>query len=111
MNCSIGRCNIKHLSLCIHNHQPVGNFGNVFEEALAHAYVPFLQTLMDFPKIRISLHTSGPLLEYIERHNTAYLDLVRELVARGQVEPVGGVSLSPFCNYCLNATVLHRSNS
>lgn len=97
MNLSIGRCDIKNLSLCIHNHQPVGNFDSVFEEALTRAYVPFLQTLIDFPRVKISLHTSGPLLEYMEQHDsTAYLDLVRELVARGQVEPVGGGFFEPI---------------
>lgn len=97
MNSNIGRCDIKRLSLCIHNHQPVGNFDSVFDEALTRSYVPFLQTLMDFPNIKVSLHTSGPLLEYIEQHQkTAYLDLVRELVARGQVEPVGGGFFEPI---------------
>lgn len=83
--------------MCIHNHQPVGNFDSVFEEGLARAYVPFLETLMDFPRVKVSLHTSGPLLEYLEQHHLdRYLDLVRELVSRGQVEPVGGGFFEPI---------------
>jgi len=97
MNSSTGRCDIKKLCLCIHNHQPVGNFDSVFQEAINHAYLPFLETLTDFPQVKVSLHTSGPLLEYMERnHLNAYLDLVRTLAERGQVEPVGGGFYEPI---------------
>jgi alpha-amylase len=85
------------LCLCVHNHQPVGNFDNVFREAINRAYLPFLETLTDFPRVKVSLHTSGPLLEFIERnHLSAYLDLVRKLTARGQLELVGGGFYEPI---------------
>ena len=51
------------LVLTLHNHQPVGNFDGVFEEAFQDSYAPFLKTLDEFPGIRFSLHTSGSLLE------------------------------------------------
>ncbi len=87
---------MKRLCLCIHNHQPVGNFDHVFLEAINRSYLPFLQTLLDYPRVRISLHTSGPLLEFIEQHHIdAYLDTVRTLVNRGQVELVGGGYYEP----------------
>jgi len=85
------------LCLCIHNHQPVGNFDNVFREAIDRAYLPFLETLTEFPRIKVSLHTSGPLLEFIERnHLNAYLDLVQALATRGQLELVGGGFYEPI---------------
>lgn len=69
----------------------------MFREAITRAYLPFLETLTDFPRIKVSLHTSGPLLEFMERnHLIAYLDLVRNLAARGQLEPVGGGFYEPI---------------
>ena len=69
----------------------------MFREAINRAYLPFLETLTDFPRIKVSLHTSGPLLEFIEQnHLYAYLDLVRKLATRGQLELVGGGFYEPI---------------
>ncbi|MBU1486828.1 4-alpha-glucanotransferase, partial [bacterium] len=51
--------------LAVHNHQPVGNFGFVFEEAYRKSYLPFLKVLESHPKIKVVLHYSGILLEWI----------------------------------------------
>lgn len=97
MNCNTGRRDIKRLCLCIHNHQPVGNLDRVFQEAINRSYLPFLETVADFPRIKVSLHTSGPLLEFLDRiHPCAYADLVQTLVTRGQVEPIGGGFYEPI---------------
>ncbi|MHB8070852.1 MAG: alpha-amylase/4-alpha-glucanotransferase domain-containing protein [Candidatus Cryosericum sp.] len=96
MSCSTGRCDTKRLCLCIHNHQPVGNFDHVFRDAIARSYLPFLETLARYPHIKVSLHTSGPLLEFIERDGASrYMELVRALVDSGQVELVGGGYFEP----------------
>ena len=58
------------LVLAIHNHQPIGNFGNVFEDAYRDSYAPFLDVLAEYPEIPLSLHVSGSLLERPETgHN------------------------------------------
>jgi len=74
----------------IHNHQPVGNFDHVFEEAFQKAYLPFLQLLDKHPRIRISLHNSGCLWEWLEGHHPEYFHLIQILVDRGQVELLSG---------------------
>lgn len=78
------------LSLCfgVHNHQPLGNFPWVFEDVARLAYRPFLQTLNDIPTLRVSLHVSGPLLQWCETHDRAYLDLIGNLIDSGIVEPL-----------------------
>ena len=48
------------LILALHNHQPVGNFDGVFEEAYRTSYLPFLDVLENYPEIPFALHTSGP---------------------------------------------------
>jgi len=50
------------LLLCLHSHQPVGNFDSVIEGAARDAYLPFLQTLADFPSVKVTIHFSGFLL-------------------------------------------------
>ncbi len=74
------------LLMAIHCHQPVGNFGFVFEEAFAKAYDPFLRVLERHPNVRLALHYSGCLLDWLIEHRPEFLHRVRRLVARGQVE-------------------------
>lgn len=54
-----------YLSLAIHNHQPVGNFGWVFEEAFENAYLPMVECLERQPSIRLALHYSGSLRDWL----------------------------------------------
>lgn len=84
------------LTLVVHNHQPVGNFDHVFHEACDRAYLPFLRTLLDFPRVRIGLHTSGSLWEWLEGNRREYGELVDELLARDQVELLGGGMYEPI---------------
>ena len=53
------------LALAIHNHQPVGNFGWVFADVFGQAYLPMLEALERHPGVQLSLHYSGPLLEWL----------------------------------------------
>ncbi len=84
------------LVLALHNHQPVGNFDGVIEAAYQDSYSPFLEVLDDYPDLPISLHTSGSLLEWLVDHRPEYIDRVREFVARGQIEILGGPFYEPI---------------
>ena len=84
------------LAFGIHNHQPVGNFESVFEEAHQHAYQPFLQLVKKYPKLRISLHQSGILWNWQEKSHPNYLKLVREMVSSGQLELLTGGFYEPI---------------
>ncbi len=85
-----------HLVLLIHAHQPIGNFGNVLEQAYEHSYLPFLDCLEKHPAVRLGLHYSGPLLEWIEAHHPEYFDRLRALALRGQIELIGGGFYEPI---------------
>jgi alpha-amylase len=74
----------------VHNHQPVGNFDSVFEEAYQKAYLPFVQLLSRHPRVRLTLHNSGCLWEWLEGHHREYLHLVQRFVDRSQVELLSG---------------------
>jgi 4-alpha-glucanotransferase len=84
------------LALLIHAHQPVGNFDDVFERAYTSSYLPFVEVLAKHPRIRIGLHYTGPLLEWIAAAHPEYFDLLRTLVASHQVEIVGGGFYEPI---------------
>ncbi len=80
----------------VHNHQPLGNLDDVVDAAVRQAYRPLLQTLRRFPGIRVLVHTSGILLEWWEKHAPDVVDLLGELAARGQVEPLTGGFAEPI---------------
>ena len=84
------------LALVIHNHQPVGNFGWVIEDVYEHAYSPMLQALERHPGIRLGLHYTGPLLQWLAANRPESLDQIRGLVDRGQVEILGGGYYEPI---------------
>ena len=71
------------LILALHNHQPVGNFDGVFEDAYRTSYLPFLDVLEDYPEIPFVLHTSGPLLEWLVDRHPEYIARARGLVEAG----------------------------
>jgi len=85
-----------HFVLLIHAHQPVGNFPSVFASAYDKSYLPFLQCLEGHPGVRLGLHLSGPLLEWIEQQRPDYFERLDALVRRGQVELVGGGFYEPI---------------
>ena len=85
-----------HLCLVLHNHQPIGNFDNVFEAAYQDSYKPFLDVFEKFQQLRISLHTSGPLMKWLVQRHPEYVARLVELVADGRIEIVGGAFYEPI---------------
>ncbi|MBI3745648.1 MAG: DUF1926 domain-containing protein [Chloroflexi bacterium] len=83
------------LALTLHNHQPVGNFGWVIEETYQRAYLPMLEALDRHPGIRLALHYTGPLLEWLVAERPEAIARLRALVERGQVEVLGGGYFEP----------------
>ena len=83
------------LTLVLHNHQPVGNFGFVFEDNYTKAYEPMLAALQRHPGVRLGLHYTGPLLDWFKAYKPEALEQLRLLVDRGQVEMLGGGYYEP----------------
>ena len=93
--CSVMTNSIR-FCFALHNHQPIGNFDHVFERAYQDSYLPFLEIFEPFDTLRISLHTSGPLLEWLDEHHPEYLDRVAKLASAGRIEIVGGAYYEPI---------------
>lgn len=79
----------------VHAHQPVGNFPQVIDDALLRSYRPFIRTLYRFPEFLFSIHFSGWLLDYLSSHYPADIELLQEMVSRGQVELFGAGETEP----------------
>jgi len=80
----------------IHNHQPIGNFEAIFEQAYQKAYFPFLDVLGKHPGIKVTFHFSGILLEWIVEHHPEFISMVKNLLQRGQIELMSGGYYEPI---------------
>ncbi|MEO8168075.1 MAG: alpha-amylase/4-alpha-glucanotransferase domain-containing protein, partial [bacterium] len=74
----------------VHNHQPIGNFEKVFEEAYQHSYKPFLDVLEKYPVLKITQHWTGTLLEWLAAKHPELIERMKEMVKRGQLELLTG---------------------
>jgi 4-alpha-glucanotransferase len=86
------------LAFClgVHNHQPIGNFDHVLVEATERAYRPFLERLEARPEVRVSVHCTGSLLEWLRERAPRTFDLLGTVAARGQVELLTGGFYEPI---------------
>jgi 4-alpha-glucanotransferase len=86
------------LAFClgVHDHQPIGNFDHVLVEATERAYRPFLERLEARPEVRVSVHCTGSLLEWLREHAPRTFDLLGTVAARGQVELLTGGFYEPI---------------
>ncbi len=85
-----------HLGLVIHNHQPVGNFPWVFQQVYEESYLPMIEALEQHPKVRLSLHYTGSLLDWFEEAQPEFLQRLAALIRRNQVEIVSGGYYEPI---------------
>ncbi len=85
-----------NLCLVLHNHQPIGNFDGVIEQAYQDSYLPFLDVFEDYESLKLSLHTSGPLLLWLVEHHAEYIERLKMLVAAERVEIIGGPFYEPI---------------
>jgi len=84
------------LILALHNHQPVGNFESVLEEAYSLSYKPFFDVLELHPGIRVSAHFSGILYDWLEKTHPDYLERLAALVKAGRLEILSGGYYEPI---------------
>lgn len=84
------------LVLAFHNHQPVGNFGWVFEDAYARAYRPLMDVLAEYPELRFGQHYTGILLDWFAVHHPEFIELIRSGVDAGRIELISGGYYEPI---------------
>lgn len=85
-----------YLILCFHSHQPIGNFEDVFQTAYKNAYKPFIDIFEKYLDIKINLHYSGCLLEWLEENHPEFLERIKRLIDLRRVEILSGGFYEPI---------------
>src|SRR6202795_3940539 len=66
------------------------------ERTYVRSYLPFVDCLAKHPHVRMGLHYSGSLLEWLAERHPEYIEKIQTLAAQGQVEVVGGGFYEPI---------------
>ena len=85
-----------HLPIVFHFHQPVDNFPWVFEDVYKKSYEPLIDHIYQFPEVKITLHFSGNLLEWLLENKPEFIDKIRIMARRNQIEIIGGGYYEPI---------------
>ena len=85
-----------NLLMAVHCHQPVGNFPGIFQDAYEKAYQPFLDTFEKFSNIKLSLHYSGSLIDWLVQKHPEFIDRLKALVKDRRIELIGGGYFEPI---------------
>ena len=76
------------------NSLPVGTSDEEIEQTYQRSYKPFLRAAYN-AGLPVTLHYSGHLLQWLEKHHSEYTDVLSEMVERRQVELLGGGFYDP----------------
>ncbi len=85
-----------HLPIVFHFHQPVDNFNFVIEDCYQKAYEPLIDSIFQFEDIKITLHFSGNLLEWFLNYKPEFIEKIKIMAKRGQIEIIGGGYYEPI---------------
>jgi len=85
-----------HLPIVFHFHQPVDNFPWVFEDVYKKSYEPLIDHIFQFPDVKITLHFSGNLLEWLLEEKPEFIDKLKIMARRRQIEIIGGGYYEPI---------------
>ena len=85
-----------NFSIVFHFHQPIDNFDHVIQYAYEKSYLPLIEVIREHPKIKVGLHFTGPLLEWLLDHHPEYIDIIKELGKRKQIEILSGGFYEPI---------------
>lgn len=85
-----------HFPVIFHFHQPVDNYGPVFDDVYEKCYSPLLDQIAAHPAFKFTLHFTGSLLDWYDQHRPEFIDKVRVLAKRNQIEIIGGGHYEPI---------------
>ena len=83
-------------AMAFHAFQPVFNFEYEVEKAFKGAYEPFLNVMEKFPEVKGTFHFSGNMLEWFEEKKPEYIEKLKLMMERGQIEIMGGGFFEPI---------------
>lgn len=78
------------LVLALSQHRPLNADDGTMQERFRACTLPLLRALLSVEDVKVALHFTGPMLDWMERQQPRSMELLSGLVARGQVEMLGG---------------------
>ncbi len=85
-----------YLPIVFHFHQPVNNFGWVIEDAFKKAYGPLIDNIFNYSDVKVTLHFSGNILEWFLDNKPEYIEKLKIMAKREQIEMIGGGFYEPI---------------
>ena len=82
--------------IVFHFHQPVDQLDFIYEDVYKKSYEPLVENLYLFPEIKFTLHFSGNLLEWLIENKPEFIQKLKEMTRRNQVEIIGGGYYEPI---------------
>lgn len=86
---------MKKFVFVVHNHQPVGNFDHVIREAFEKSYKPFIDLVFSLGYPKLCFHFSGILYDWLLKNEPYYIEKIKEMVKRDQIEILSGGYYEP----------------
>ena len=84
------------LPIVFHFHQPIDQLDFIYEDVYKKSYEPLVENLYLFPEIKFTLHFSGNLLEWLIENKPKFIQKLKEIARRNQVEIIGGGYYEPI---------------
>ena len=85
-----------NLPIVFHFHQPVDNYPWVIEDVYKKSYEPLIKSIFQFPELKVTLHFSGNLLEWLIENKPEIIVLIKKMAKRSQIEIIGGGYYEPI---------------
>lgn len=84
------------LPIVFHFHQPVDQKGFVYEDVYQKSYKPLLDNMFHYKQIKFTLHFSGNLFEWFLKNKPEFVEKLKVMAKRGQIEIIGGGYYEPI---------------
>ncbi|MHA1233979.1 MAG: alpha-amylase/4-alpha-glucanotransferase domain-containing protein [Promethearchaeota archaeon] len=85
-----------HLPIIFHFHQPVDQKFLIYEDIYQKSYMPLIDNIFEFSGIKFTLHFSGNLLEWLLENKPEFIEKLKVMAKRGQIEIIGGGFYEPI---------------
>ncbi|MHA1507460.1 MAG: alpha-amylase/4-alpha-glucanotransferase domain-containing protein [Promethearchaeota archaeon] len=85
-----------HLPIIFHFHQPVDQKFLIYEDIYQKSYMPLIDNIFEFSGIKFTLHFSGNLLEWLLENKPEFIEKLKVMAKRGQIEIIGGGYYEPI---------------
>jgi len=85
-----------HFPIIFHFHQPIDQKVLIYDDIYQKSYMPLIDNMFHFKKIKFTLHFSGNLLEWFLENKPDFIAKLKVMAKRGQIEIIGGGYYEPI---------------